>query len=120
MRDLPFALDDAGIVSKRFAVHTADMRDLPFADETFAVVVSNLAIHNIPYPRRGQVDPDRRRGDARAVVGCSSPTSGRRTSIGRRSSTWGMADVALRRLGWRFLYGEPWLTARPVSATTPA
>lgn len=101
-------------------LHTADMRDLPFADETFDVVVSNLAVHTIPYPRCGQVDPGRRGGDARAALGCSSPTSGRRTSIGQRSSAWRMADVALRRLGWRFLYGEPWLATRLVSATTPA
>jgi ubiquinone/menaquinone biosynthesis C-methylase UbiE len=99
-------------VADRVDIETGDMRALPFPDRAFDLVVSSLAIHNI------RANADRRKAIAE---GFRVLKPGGRLVVAdiRATSTYadtlrgiGAADVKLRRLGWRFWWGNP------IAATT--
>lgn len=118
-RDVTLANAALEGVSDRMDVETADMRALPFPDATFDLVVSSLAIHNI----RGNAD--RRlavvegyrvlRPGGRIVVADIRATSVYADAL----RTSGAADVARRRLGWRFWWGNPIAATILLTATKP-
>jgi arsenite methyltransferase len=107
-------------VSDRIVLLTGDMQAPPFADGSFDLVVSSLAIHNI------------RNSSGRAlaiaqIVRVLAPGGRvviadiRRTSAyARELQRLGMQDVATRRLGWRFWYGNPLAATSLVTARKPA
>ena len=107
-------------VSERVCLQTGDMQALPFSDASFDLVFSSLAIHNIPTAV----------GRARAIehaVRVLAP--GGRLVIAdiRRTGAYaqelrrlGMLDVATRRLGWRFWYGNPIAATSLVTARKPS
>ena len=107
-------------VADRVELHTGDMRELPFADDSFDVVLSSLAIHNIADAA----------GRARAVEQAARVVRpGGRLAIAdfrctgdyaERLRALGLRDVSLRRLGWRYWYGNPWAATVLVTATRPA
>jgi cyclopropane fatty-acyl-phospholipid synthase-like methyltransferase len=94
-------------VADRVAVETADMRALPFPDASFDLVVSSLAIHNI----RGRAERRRAVVEAyrvlepggRMVLADIQGTSAHEETL----RALGAVDVARRRLGWRFWWGNP-------------
>jgi arsenite methyltransferase len=94
-------------VGSRVRIETADMRSLPFTDATFDLVVSSLAIHNI------RSNAGRRKAIAEAYRVLKP--SGRMVIADIRATriyadtlrTLGAPDVARRRLGWRFWWGNP-------------
>jgi SAM-dependent methyltransferase len=96
---------------------TADMRELPLATWSIDVVVSSLAIHNIPDDA----------GRARAVAEAARVLrpGGRLVLADFRHARayadqlagLGLAEVAVRDLGWRFWYGGPWGRTCAVTAT---
>jgi arsenite methyltransferase len=99
-------------VDDRVDIQTGDMRALPFPDGTFDLVVSSLAIHNI------RSNADRRQAVAegfrvlkpggRMVIADIRATSIYEDAL----RTLGASNVARRRLGWRFWWGNP------IAATT--
>lgn len=107
-------------VSERVLLETGDMRALPFPDACFDLVVSSLAIHNIKSAS----------GRAQAVAQAVRVLApGGRLIIAdiRRASAYarelrrlGMLEVATRRLGWRFWYGNPVAATSLVTARKPA
>jgi SAM-dependent methyltransferase len=107
-------------VADRVELQTADMRELPFADASFDLVVSSLAIHNIHAPdgRERAIDEAVRvlKPGGRLLIADILATADYAARLRER----GMADVALRGLGWRFWYGGPWMPTRLVRATKPA
>ena len=94
-------------VSDRVAIETGDMRALPFPDGAFDVIVSSLAIHNISSnaARAKAVTEAWRvlKPGGRLAIADIRVTS----SYAKTLTTLGAADVARRRLGWRFWYGNP-------------
>src|SRR5438874_10462276 len=106
-------------VADRVELHTGDMTALPFEDNSFDVVVSSLAVHNI----RGSAGREKAISEAVRVL-----RPGGRLMIADIRATRqhtaqlakiGMAEVARRRLGWRFWWGGPWAATRLVTATKP-
>jgi SAM-dependent methyltransferase len=106
-------------VADRVELLTADMTKLPFDGETFDIVLSSLAIHNIKRPAgRSQAIDEAVRvmaPGARLVVA----DIGAASDYADRLRELGMADVALRGLGWRGWYGGPWMATRAVTARKP-
>ena len=92
------------------------MRELPFPDASFDVVVSSMAIHNIHEPDGRIAALDEairvlRQGGTLAIVDFMVVDE-YADHLRRR----GMKEVQLRKLGWRFWYGSPWLGASLVRA----
>ncbi len=104
-------------VRDRITVETGDMRALPFPDETFDLVVSSLAIHNIPSSaaRTKAVAEAWRvlKAGGRLVIADIRATAGYAETL----RTLGAPDVARRRLGWRFWYGNPLAATSLVTAS---
>lgn len=103
-------------VADRVTLETADMTALPFAAGTFDLVLSNIAIHNVP----GQEQRDRAIAEIVRVL-----RPGGRVAIADlrnaaryrdRLLTAGMADVAVRDLGWQMWWGGPWVPTKLVTA----
>jgi arsenite methyltransferase len=94
-------------VADRVDVETGDMRALPFPDSSFDLIVSSLAIHNI------KSDGERRKAigegfrvlkpGGRMVIADIRSTS----SYADALRSLGASNVKLRRLGWRFWWGNP-------------
>jgi arsenite methyltransferase len=107
-------------VADRVELHTGDMRDLPFADDSFDVVLSSLAIHNIADAagRARAVEQAARvlRPGGRLVIADFRATG----EYAARLGALGLSDVRVRRLGWRYWYGNPWAATVLVTATRPA
>jgi ubiquinone/menaquinone biosynthesis C-methylase UbiE len=106
-------------VGDRVDLRTGDLRDLPFLNDGFAVVVSSMAIHNISDPRgrRQAIDEAVRvlaPGGRLLIADVVAPGL-----YASRLRELGMADIQERGLGWRFMYGNPWVVARLVSAVKP-
>jgi arsenite methyltransferase len=96
---------------------TADIRALPLATGSADLVVSSLAIHNIPDEpgRMSAVAEAARvlRPGGRLVI--ADFRHGR--AYAEQLTELGLADVAIRDLGWRFWYGGPWGRTSAVTAT---
>jgi len=107
-------------VSDRVVLQTGDMQAPPFPDASFDLVVSSLAIHNI------KTASGRASAIAHAVRmlvpgGRLVIADIRRTgAYARELRRLGMLDVATRRLGWRFWYGNPLAATSLVTARKPA
>jgi ubiquinone/menaquinone biosynthesis C-methylase UbiE len=92
------------------------MTALPFADASFDLVLSNIAVHNVPGGNRRERAIDEmvrvlKPGGRLAIADL------RRTSDYRdRLIALGMADVAVRGLGWRMWWGGPWAPTKLVTA----
>ena len=103
-------------VADRVALETGDMRKLPFADNTFDAIVSSLAIHNIP----GHADRAAAVTEAMRVLkpGGQLAIADIRTTALYASTlqSLGASAIARRRLGWRFLYGNPFAATTLVTA----
>ena len=94
-------------VSDRVYIVTGDMRALPYPDAAFDLVVSSLAIHNI------RSNADRKRAivegfrvlkpGGRMVIADIRATASYEDAL----RTLGASNVERRRLGWRFLWGNP-------------
>lgn len=107
-------------VSDRVVLRTGDMRALPFADASFDVVVSSLAIHNIP-TASGRALAIQHAARVLAPGGRLVIADIRRTGVyARELRRLGMRDVATRRLGWRFWYGNPLAATSLVTARKPS
>lgn len=104
-------------VQDRIDVRTGDMRSLPFGDAAFDVVVSSLAIHNISsHAAREQAVTEAWRvirPGGRLAIADIRVTSRYAATL----RTLGAANVARRRLGWRFWYGNPFAGTTLVTAT---
>ena len=107
---------DAEGVADRVRLETADMTALPFAADSFDLILSSLAIHNVP----GQEKRDRaieeivrvlRPGGRVAIADLRNITRYR-----ERLEALGMADVAVRDLGWKMWWGGPWVPTKLVTA----
>jgi SAM-dependent methyltransferase len=103
-------------VADRVSLETADMTALPFAAGSFDLILSSLAIHNVP----GQEKRDRA---IEEIVRVLRP--GGRVAIAdlrniaryrERLVALGMADVAVRDLGWRMWWGGPWVPTKLLTA----
>ena len=104
-------------VEHQVEIQTGDMRALPFPDASFDVVVSSLAIHNLG----SQADRAQAVTEAWRVLrpGGRLAIADIRTTA-RYASTLqqlGAIDVARRRLGWRFWYGNPVAATSLVTAS---
>jgi len=103
-------------VADRVEIQTGDMRALPFPDLSFGVVVSSLAIHNI----HSKDDRARAVAEAWRVLepGGRLAIADIRASAhyARTLHALGATDVARRRLGWRFWYGNPFAGTSLVTA----
>jgi arsenite methyltransferase len=106
-------------VADRVSLETADMTALPFAAGSFDLILSSLAIHNVP----GQEKRDRAIDEIVRVL-----RPGGRVAIAdlrniaryrERLVALGMADTAVRDLGWRMWWGGPWVPTKLVTARRP-
>jgi len=106
-------------VSDRVRIETGDMRALPFPDASFDVVVSSLAIHNITSAGgREQAIAEAFRvvkPGGRIVIADIRATKLYATAL----RTLGASDVRLRRLGWRFWWGNPAAATTLLTAGKP-
>ena len=107
-------------VADRVQVQTSDMRSLPFPDATFDLVVSSLAIHNI----RSNADRKRAVAEGFRVL----EPGGRLVIADIRAipvyqdalRALGASDVQVRRLGWRFWWGNPMACTKLLTASKPS
>src|SRR5262245_5188026 len=105
-------------VMDRVAIETGDMRSLPFADGSFDLVVSSLAIHNI----RGRRDRAKAVGEAWRVLkpgGRLLIADIRSTALYAKTLESLGAVATIRRLSWRFWYGNPFAATSLVTASKP-
>ena len=105
-------------VLERVAIETGDMRSLPFADGSFDLVVSSLAIHNI----RGRRDRAKAVAEAWRVLkpgGRLLIADIRSTALYAKTLETLGAVTTIRRLGWRFWYGNPFAATSLVTASKP-
>ena len=107
-------------VGDRVVLQTGDMRTLPFSDASFDLVVSSLAIHNIP-TAAGRALAIAHAVRVLAPGGRLVIADIRQTgAYARELRRLGMLDVATRRLGWRFWYGNPIAATSLVTARKPS
>jgi SAM-dependent methyltransferase len=103
---------------ERVAIETGDMRSLPFADGSFDLVLSSLAIHNI----RGRRDRAKAVAEAWRVLkpgGRLLIADIRSTALYAKTLETLGAVTTIRRLGWRFWYGNPFAATSLVTASKP-
>jgi arsenite methyltransferase len=104
-------------VGDRVHIETGDMRSLPYPDTTFDLVVSSLAIHNI----RSNADRKRAIEEGFRVLkpgGRIVIADIRATAIYEAAlRTLGASNVARRRLGWRFWWGNPFAATTLLTAS---
>lgn len=106
-------------VADRVKIETGDMRALPFPDAAFDLIVSSLAIHNI--------SGDQDRGKAVSEGFRVLKPGGRMILVDiRAAATYegvlrklGASNIARKRLGWRFWWGNPFAATSLVTASKP-
>jgi len=118
-RDVTLRNAAAEGVTDRTRIDTGDMRGLPYPDATFDLVVSSLAIHNI----RSNAERSRAIVEAFRVLkpgGCIVMADIRATSVYESAlRALGASNVARRRLGWRFWWGNPIAATTLLTASKP-